>query len=220
MMTLLWKKWLACLKMCLNCGSFFCLPGGLCPVCENRLKQTDFFGLQISLERELKTYFLFEWNPNESDALSFLIQNLKGDAEEEAWDHWARIFLRERMPTLPPRRLIFVPAPASSSARVHAALFAKALARQTGGLVQDLLTKSTAGPQRGRSRAQRSRVRVRRSVNFAKKQEEALYILVDDVLTTGATAYSCYLALAKPGNFEIWVLAKRSLSCGASTDLL
>lgn len=211
-----WIRFLKRISMgsCLNCGSLWVRRSSLCEYCEKNIREASFAGLQVSYEKGLRTYSLFEWNPGESLALSLMLTGLKGAGHREAWGYWAETFLNERRGHLPKMRYVFIPAPSVGSSRQHARLFASALSERTGGRLWDVLRKTKSTHQRGLSRRQRRRLRIECDVNFAYAENEEIIILVDDILTSGATAHSCYLALGSPRHFEVWVLGKRGLSCG------
>lgn len=209
------------LNSCLNCGSFGVRKSLLCRFCETQLLESEFCGLELSSEKNLRVYSLFDWAPQQSNALSSLLLALKGPKTQKAWREWALHFWLQRAPYLSTyKKIIFIPAASSDGVRDHALHFAQAFADMSGGEILNILEKATKAHQRDRNRDQRNGVTIRSHVKIAAKSTEILYILVDDVLTTGSTALASYLALESPKNFEVWVLAKRSLSCGVSVDLL
>ena len=167
---------------------------------------------------------LFHWKPGESDLLSNLILNLKGAGASMAWDFYAASFAQKYVPALPVgRRLRLVPAPSKTGGPDHATLFAQALARHCGAEFCPCLRKISQASQRGGSRGDRALIEmelVEKNTVMPEDWSEVLWIFVDDIVTTGSTARAAELALGRPPHFEVWVLAERSLSCGASTDLL
>ncbi|WP_041578139.1 ComF family protein [Bdellovibrio bacteriovorus] len=167
---------------------------------------------------------LYSWNPGESDLLSALVLSLKGRYNRQGWEHFAQMMVQRHVPDLAAgRRLHFVPAPSKSDAEDHASLFARALAAHTGGVYFPCLRKASAGKQRRSDRGERALIAmelVEKNTEVSKNSTDILWIFVDDILTTGSTARAARLALGSPPHFEIWVLAERGLSCGASTDML
>lgn len=209
------------LRACLNCGSFFANDSLLCLYCEERLQDSDFCELEWSEQKKLAVYSLFDWAPQQSDILSSLLLNLKGRGRKKAWNYWAKVFWLQRASYLREgMKLIFIPAASTSGREDHAYEFAKSLADQSGGELLAALSKTTNSHQKGKNRDERCEVSIGSHVKIAAKCPETLYILVDDVLTTGSTALASFKSLGKPLNFEVWALAKRSLSCEVTMDLL
>jgi predicted amidophosphoribosyltransferase len=201
---------------CLNCGSFFPRPSLFCQPCEEALLTAEFCGMKLESTEGLTHSSLFDWVPERSDALSKLFLILKGHRQKKAWEQWAFLFWVQKRPQLYQGRLHFFSAPGSSGQPDHAYYFAQALAHFSGGEFHGSLKKERSTHQRGRSRSQRARLQVLENV----KIPEGRLILVDDILTTGATAKACHRALGESSKFEVWTLGKRSLACEGIGDLL
>lgn len=208
---------------CLNCGSLWSGEGLLCRPCFqalHRLKATS----PISVSA-LRVQALYQWHPGQSDMLSRLVLALKGDNQKEAWRFYARELSPRLALTLSTEQcLCVVPAPSRKfQAKDHAFLWGEALAESLGARFVPMLKKTQAGHQRGGDRGERALLEMETvenytgSVDFSTKTR---WILADDIVTTGATARAAYRALGSPPHFEVWALAHRSLSCGASKDLL
>ena len=85
----------------------------------------------------------------------------------------------------------------------QAALLAHQLARVVGWPCRSLLVRTGGGSQRGLGRASR---KTQVSGAFrAKGTAPPRVLLVDDVVTTGATAVACTRALRRAGAREVWV---------------
>lgn len=126
--------------------------------------------------------------------------------------------LHEIMPELP-KETVVVPIPTiAPHVRVRGYdqtyLIARRLAKEQDIQLQRLLVRKNNTVQLGASHAQRDiqaskAFEVRQSINPNK-----IYLLVDDVVTTGATIKHAALALQSAGAVDIWVaaLAKQSLN--------
>lgn len=139
------------------------------------------------------TQSLWSWN-RESDGISrALIYGLKGCSREQKWRGFARLLLAGATPG--PDQCCLVPIPSKSGKPDHAAGFASALAKLTGfPVLSALRVVKTVEHQKTKSREQR------RLIQFAKARplKNANPILVDDVVTSGATLQAAYKALGKP----------------------
>lgn len=87
----------------------------------------------------------------------------------------------------------------------QAELLARELAGRAQWNFQPLLRRTASGSQRGLSRSARKAQMV--SAFFSVGTVPPRVLLVDDVITTGATAAACCRALEKGGAKEVWVAA-------------
>ncbi|KYG66645.1 hypothetical protein AZI86_06260 [Bdellovibrio bacteriovorus] len=126
--------------------------------------------------------------------------------------------------TLPRNFKIYVvPAPSKKGQTDHAMLWAQGLSQALGAELLPCLRKTGQYAQRGADRGTRALIEmelIENNTDTVDFESQILWIFADDIVTTGATARSAHIALGRPANFQIWALAQRSLSCGASKDLL
>lgn len=215
------ELWLRGWRACPGCGSFAVTESLTCSFCENKLRAKIRAACEI--EAHWTHRFLFDWVPGVDDVLSNFILSMKGGAEREAWSHWAAVFLQTHADSFfSARDRAVCAAPSAHAGDDHASLFAKALAEQLGWTYLGRpLSKTRDHSMRGLSRKDRlRRDDFVKSTEFRKPRERKI-ILVDDVLTTGATARAVRHALGSPVGFEVWTLAARSrLSCGVLEPMI
>lgn len=204
-------------RICLQCGCCRVRPSLFCHHCEVslwRARQSQNLWWQHHGDL-LRGYAHFTWIPNQSRALSLLIEDLKGQHMSKAWDFWAQqvlqgliednIFTEQfiRNQCFPP---ILVPAPSSTRQIDHAFLFAQKLHRHTGWPLKNCLQKTSRVAQKHLDKWQRQALEMTSDEKISDRQA---VIFVDDVVTTGATAKAAYLALGRPPNFFVIALASR-----------
>lgn len=101
---------------------------------------------------------------------------------------------------------MFVPVPGPRPN--HALGLAAALGRVLGHPVADVLAKCHSGRQKARSREGRAGIRFEfKGATLCTDYRSV--VIVDDVVTTGATATAAHDALLGPKNCEVWCLMDR-----------
>lgn len=204
---------------CLHCGSLQARRSLLCPACEREL-------LLLRKPSQAQLGFtvncLYRWVPGQSDMLSRLVSYLKGGGTSCAWNFYAEKLAADSWKHLEGvKRICIIPAPGKGYD--HAYEWAFALAQQLQAELIPCLIKKKTRNQRGKDFYQRSLIEmelVEKNTSMSKHFTDTLWIFADDILTTGSTARAAYLALGRPPHFQVWVLAERGLSCGASSNLL
>lgn len=205
-------------RICLQCGCYRVRPSLFCQNCEESLCQRrqrkDLWWPHKS--ELIRGYAHFTWIPNQSRALSLLVEDLKGEHMKEAWNFWARqslqgltesAILKSGLKMKDGRAPILIPAPSSNFQKQdHAFVFAQKLGELTGWPMKSCLQKVSAGSQKHLDKKGRQAVKL---VANEKISDDQPVIFVDDVVTTGATAKAAYLALGKPKNFFVIALAYR-----------
>lgn len=212
------------MSCCLNCGSFVVNEVSLCGPCFERLM--GWHQKQLEPLNSLKVRALFEWRAGESDLLSKVVLSTKQSGSKVRWSFYANQFVKKWIEEISwvPRNIIIIPAPSRKPAQKdHAYLWAEALADALGAQFRPCLQRTSTSHQRGLDRGERALVEMQLLENSTGSMDfpaHSLWVFVDDVLTTGATAREAHRALGMPPQFEVWVMARRTLPCGASRSLL
>jgi|GEM_PF-6125651 len=228
------------LRQCPNCAAPRIQRGHLlCQACERvlqRYERSEFFyrpegaGLNSpegadSTQPFVVGHCLWNWIPSQSDLLSQHLLQLKGGSPADVWRHWAReLWLKARGIGEKP---LYVPAPSLRPHRKdHAFRLAFELAQIEGGHVwPDLCLVPNARDlsQKKSSRVARfgRRIEVKPGADLERISQATRVVVVDDVVTTGATVMACGMALGL-APIEVWSLAQRSQAApeGPSASLL
>lgn len=185
------------------------LRRGLCDACAGHLWRRR--AHVTRREDGFVTRSLFSWERDGWPGLRWWVHALKGTERDEFWREPA-LWALATFPR-PPEGTCLVPVP-SARPHNHARGFARALARRTGWPVAEPLRVLSAREQKDLSAADRA------GRAFAKVSGDSYthVLLIDDVVTTGATCRAAWAALA-PGTCEAWCLLDRR-PCGASHPLL
>lgn len=143
------------------------------------------------------------------DVLARLIKEYKFEHVRSASGDLAHM-LHSRLPVLKPNTIITYVPTASSRVRMrgfdHAQLLAKQLAKKRATLHAPLLGRTSQARQLGNSRLTRQ-VAIQGEF-FIKNQslvKNADILLVDDVITTGATVIEAARVLKQAGARSVWV---------------
>jgi predicted amidophosphoribosyltransferase len=220
------KKLISYASTCRNCGSFQVEEGLFCRLCYINLITLHASGAVEFTIGGLRSWALFHWYPSASDSLSRLIISLKRGRNRGAWCAYAKVFVRAFLAAieLQGKQIIYVPAPPRFIGQYdHSFWWAKALQAELGGTLWQGLKRTSKLSQRDSDRAKRALLELSTIENYTRPQvqgPDVVWIFVDDIVTTGATARAVFDTLGRPKNFMIWVLARRMLTCDQKGDLL
>ena len=140
--------------------------------------------------------------------VSKIINDYKFNHVKEAHRSLAEL-LAETLPALPEETVI-VPVPTVSShirerGYDHLLLIARRLAYLKKRPLQKVLMRVTKTKQRQAGARQRQKQASQAFMVFKKLDKDKIYLIIDDVKTTGATLDYATLALKKAGAKQIWV---------------
>jgi predicted amidophosphoribosyltransferase len=193
---------------CLICKSFLHTKSGFCLHCAGRLFELR--DPRARSERGLDVHSLFAWRKDGIRAFTYMVKSLKGREDVEPWEELALWMVSG----FSPRRLrTLIPIP--SAGPNHALGLAKALSKWTQWPVENALEMASPRQQKRLSRLER------RGAAFTLKicKDFSDVAIIDDVVTTGATALAAFHALGRPRNCEVWCLMDRR-PCGRRGTLL
>jgi predicted amidophosphoribosyltransferase len=192
---------------CPICKSVFPRTTTLCESCADELWRRR----EPVLRREagFRVRSLFAWREGGPRAMDWLIRSLKGQDQHIHWNELALWMLTTSIqPQRPLPKPLLVPIP---STRKHSWGLARALSRWTGWPIESPLIQAQSRWQKGLTRSERQEVRFEGRGVLCTDYKTVL--LVDDVITTGATLRAAHLALGRPHNCEAWCLMDRR-PCG------
>jgi ComF family protein len=177
--------------LCAACGRPCSHEAVLCPACRHALDYLDRTPIDLAGVRV--------WAPLAYDGPArAVVRRLKFHGATALADHMAATIAANAPAGLLEHPLVPVPSPPSRRRRrgfCHAALLARMLAGRTGLPVLDLLERHGDARQVGRAR----RERLRTPPRFTALGADGPVVLVDDVVTTGATLGACARALREAG---------------------
>jgi predicted amidophosphoribosyltransferase len=153
--------------------------------------------------------------------VSRLIGGFKGGREVRAARLFAELFSHERLGLGDCQPAGFVLPPRSKRQEDHAWALAMEFSRLWKKPILDILTENQG--EKGSHRIQKQltgdqrherRYRAKDGFELADWSQRGSLILVDDVITSGATAMAAYMALEDPSRFEVWTLVNRPKLAG------
>jgi predicted amidophosphoribosyltransferase len=204
------------MRVCPICGSFRTQHFLACHYCTEKLKLDAAKSQPIQLYDCILVLPLWSWVRDSSKRQSILISALKYHSIAKDWDVLAEMItdLAEGKLLSVRSRILFISCPGRSPKKDHAWYLAEALTRRCGGRHWEILKRTDdLNMQKSKTRVERSMIGFSLNENFSKNlMNKERIVFVDDVVTTGSTAFAAFEALGCPKNFEVWCIAYRQLA--------
>jgi predicted amidophosphoribosyltransferase len=212
-------------RHCCVCGALRVRSGTLCDRCRGIC---DLMTVGNEAPRrycgKMPVFALYKWPiSGQGEVLGEWLRSLKGgvpacefsNAAQSMALAWQSHYLRS-LDSLP--CLIPIP-PHFPGAIDHAVQLAKALHDWTGWPMASLLTRVSMSKSKRRFQRQKALSRSQRQNVVFEASEESFFlkgpfIIVDDIVTTGATVRAAYRALGSPAHTRVWALADRQAPLG------
>ncbi len=167
--------------------------------------------LGYSQELGFPHYYALAWRSGNDWWLRPFIYGLKGGGPREVFEQVARFIVLKRLGGRLPQRVRIIHVPGHQEAD-HSFCLSREVAKILGVEVESCLLPSQSSPQglqqKSKKISERQKVMFHKKPGYKTDHGESV-ILIDDVVTTGATAKAVFKALGAPPGFEVWSLVKR-----------
>lgn len=211
-------------RVCVHCGSYLIRESDLlagcricCAECLQEVERTQ--NQDWCYDYEHVVVSAYPWGKFNDKRARNLVRGLKGGGRPVIFKYFAEkiCLLRMKKQIIEKNKIIYIiPAPSSDEKnRDHAGELALAIASLTAGRYLSVLERRIVGEQKYKTERERRAETVILGLKSNCREYEVVkrspgkIIFVDDIITTGKTAHSAYIALGKPKDFEIWTIFNR-----------
>lgn len=194
------------LNSCLVCQAFLLSDSPLCEFCSRQFHERVERQGVVVRRSPVFVQSLWSWSRDNEELSRALIYSLKGNSDPRRWLKFATLLLQASVPL--PRGSCLIPIPSKQGKSDHATGFARALCCLTGDPVEEILRSKVQRHQRELTRRQRSHIAFEKAQRWRKSYSH--YVLVDDVVTSGATLRAAFLALNEPISIQGLCLMDRA----------
>lgn len=194
------------LGSCLTCQMFLFRDVPLCDFCFDRFAKRVAGEGVMARRSPVFTQSLWSWRQDNEELSRAIVYGMKGRSDYKPWLKFATLLLELSLPIR--GDVCLVPIPSKTGLPDHAFGLATALNQLTGWPVEEILRFKAQGHQRQLNRRQRSLTEI---TKIKRKKTASRYVLVDDVVTSGATLHAAFRALGEPDSLHALCLMDRAL---------
>lgn len=200
------------IRLCPHCHGWRSTRRALCLKCQETLNSQRLVHKGLAKHAQYFCSVTSLYYFHDSPFLTHLVYILKGAQQEALWcelaDTMVTHFNLFNSESVNLKNCALVPAPSRDGQPDHAYFLAKALAE---------LLKTRSYPclkRTGDEQQKKLNLGLRHKRHFTcnealRPEWHQPILFVDDVITSGSTAYAAYLALGKPEQFSVWTLLQR-----------
>lgn len=194
------------LRSCSRCSSSWPPIDLLCETCWRKISPSRKTRPRELFQNSITVLALWDWTPQSSD-IGNMVKARKNSRFDLAHRRLAKMYLRDNGEVFVGAQSLVYPTKTPGK-KDHTSSLAKAFS----DLLQIPATEVELMVDEGyRHQKQKERLASRRAKRIAfKNRPPGPHVMIDDVLTTGATAKAVWRALGKPPHFKVAVLAYKT----------